>query len=70
MPAQTRRRRLQPIHLPGNGNETTTCAELVEALEQAGLEKLALVAVAGNGFVPGVTTSGEEVEACELTGSS
>jgi hypothetical protein len=40
----------------GEWQRTTTCAELVEALERAGLDKLAPEAVAGNGFVPGVTT--------------
>jgi hypothetical protein len=42
--------------LVGEWQRTTTCDELVRALERAGLEKLALQAVAGNGFVPGVTT--------------
>lgn len=42
--------------LVGEWQRTTTCAELVQALERAGLEELALEAVAGNGFVPGVTT--------------
>jgi hypothetical protein len=40
----------------GEWQRTTTCAELVEALERAGLDKLAPEAVAGTGFVPGVTT--------------
>jgi hypothetical protein len=41
--------------LVGEWQRTTTCAELVGALERAGLGKLAPEAVAGNGFVPGVT---------------
>jgi hypothetical protein len=45
--------------LVGEWQRTTTCAELVRALKQAGLEKLAPEAVAGNGFVPGVTTPGQ-----------
>jgi hypothetical protein len=40
----------------GEWQRTTTCAQLVQALEQAGLGKLAPEAVAGNGFVPGITT--------------
>jgi hypothetical protein len=42
--------------LVGEWRRTTICAELVQALERAGLQKLAVEAVAGNGFVPGVTT--------------
>jgi hypothetical protein len=45
--------------LVGEWQRMTTCAELVTALEQAGLEKLALESVTGNGFVPGVTTPDE-----------
>jgi hypothetical protein len=45
--------------LVGEWQRTTRCDELVRALERAGLEKLALEAVAGNGFVPGVTTPEE-----------
>jgi hypothetical protein len=41
--------------LVGTWRRTTTCAELTAALTKAGLKKWVLEAVAGNGFVPGVT---------------
>jgi hypothetical protein len=47
---------VEPL-LVGEWQRATTCAELVRALKQAGLEKFAPEAVAGNGFVPGVTTA-------------
>jgi hypothetical protein len=34
----------------------TTCTELVTALTQAGLKKFVLESVAGNSFIPGVTS--------------
>jgi hypothetical protein len=42
--------------LVGTWQRTTTCAELAAALTKAGLQKFVVEAVAGNGFVPGVTT--------------
>jgi hypothetical protein len=40
----------------------TTCEELVAALNQAGLDQFAFSAVAGNGFVPGVSTADQIVD--------
>jgi hypothetical protein len=40
--------------LVGEWRRETTCTELVQALEDAGLEKFIAEFVAGNGFVPGV----------------
>jgi hypothetical protein len=42
--------------LIGTWRRMTTCAELTAALTKAGLEKFVLESVAGNGFIPGVTT--------------
>jgi hypothetical protein len=42
--------------LVGTWQRTTTCAELSAALTKARLQKFVLEFVAGNGFVPGVTT--------------
>jgi hypothetical protein len=41
--------------LVGRWQRATTCAELASALTKAGLRKFVLEAVAGNGFIPGVT---------------
>ena len=43
--------------LVGTWRRTTTCAELVAALRTAGMQKMTLDFVAGNGFIPGVTAS-------------
>jgi hypothetical protein len=40
----------------GTWRRVTTCAELAAALTKAGLKKRILEAVAGNGFIPGVTS--------------
>ena len=45
--------------LVGTWQRVTTCEELLGALNQAGLGDSALDAVAGNGFVPGVSTAGQ-----------
>jgi hypothetical protein len=42
--------------LVGTWQRVTSCAELATALAKAGLKKFVLEAVAGNGFIPGVTT--------------
>jgi hypothetical protein len=44
------------VALVGTWQRVTTCAELTTALTKAGLHKFVLEAVAGNGFIPGVTT--------------
>jgi hypothetical protein len=41
--------------LVGTWRRVTTCTELATALTRAGLKKFVLEAVAGNGFIPGVT---------------
>jgi hypothetical protein len=41
--------------LVGTWRRVTTCAELATALTRAGLKKFVLEAIAGNGFIPGVT---------------
>jgi hypothetical protein len=41
--------------LVGTWERTITCQEVVSALRDAGLQRWILEAVAGNGFVPGVT---------------
>ena len=41
--------------LVGTWQRVTTCAELATALTKAGLKKFVLEAVAGNGFISGVT---------------
>jgi hypothetical protein len=41
--------------LVGTWQRVTTCAELTAALRTAGLQKFVVEAVAGNGFIPGVT---------------
>jgi len=46
-----------PVPLVGTWQRVTKCAELVQAFKQAGLGKFAPEAVAGNGFVPGVTNA-------------
>ena len=43
----------------GTWGRQTTCAELVAALKNAGMQKWVLEFVAGNGFVPGVTAPGQ-----------
>jgi hypothetical protein len=48
--------------LAGTWERETRCEELVSALTDAGLEQWVLEAVAGNGFVPGVTTPDEIAE--------
>jgi hypothetical protein len=40
----------------GTWQRTTTCAELSAALTKAGMNKRVLEAIAGNGFIPGVTS--------------
>ncbi|HEX5903712.1 MAG TPA: hypothetical protein VF028_11475 [Actinomycetota bacterium] len=45
--------------LAGTWERETRCEELVAALTEAGLEQWVLEGVAGNGFVPGVTTPDE-----------
>lgn len=40
----------------GTWRRVTTCSELVNALTRAGLKKFVLESVAGNGFIPGVTS--------------
>jgi len=40
----------------GTWRRVTTCSELVNALTSAGLKKFVLEALAGNGFIPGVTS--------------
>src|SRR5262245_17103753 len=40
--------------LVGTWRRTTTCAELVSALKAAGMQKMVVEFVAGNGFIPGV----------------
>jgi hypothetical protein len=40
--------------LVGEWERVTTCAELVEALKEAGMDELVDEFVAGNGFIPGV----------------
>jgi hypothetical protein len=54
-PAMARGATAQPP-LVGTWQRATTCAELATALTKAGLKKFVLEAVAGNGFIPGVTT--------------
>jgi hypothetical protein len=49
----------KPEPLVGEWQRVTTCAELVQALKQAGFDKNVLGAAAGNGFIPGVTTVDE-----------
>jgi hypothetical protein len=48
----------QAVRAPliGTWRRGTTCAELVSALTNAGLQKFVLEFVAGNGFIPGVTS--------------
>ena len=41
----------------GTWQRVTTCEELLEGFNRAGLGESALEAVAGNGFVPGVSTA-------------
>lgn len=41
----------------GTWRRVTTCAELVAALQKAGMQKWVREFVAGNGFVPGVTSA-------------
>lgn len=41
----------------GTWRRTTTCAELVAALKKAGMQKWVTEFVAGNSFVPGVTSA-------------
>ena len=43
--------------LVGEWKRETTCAELVQAIRDAGLGKFAADAAAGNGFVPGVESA-------------
>ena len=45
-----------------SGNETT-CAELVQALRDAGMEEFVREFVAGNGFVPGVRSADQLADA-------
>jgi len=42
--------------LVGTWRRTTTCAELVSALKAAGMRKMIVEFVAGNGFIPGVVS--------------
>jgi hypothetical protein len=45
--------------LVGTWERVTRCEELVSALKQSGLEEWILEFIAGNGFVPGVTSADE-----------
>ena len=49
--------------LVGEWARETTCDELVSALTQAGLEQWVMEGVAGNGFVPGVTSPDQIADA-------
>ena len=45
--------------LVGTWSRVTTCSQLAAALDKAGLEDAVLDSISGNGFVPGVTQSGQ-----------
>jgi hypothetical protein len=57
-PATATRAASQPA-IVGTWRRLTTCAELASALTKAGMKKLVLEMVAGNGFIPGVTAPGQ-----------